>query len=160
MPPPIPMTAEELERLRAELERLKTEGRRQAREELAKARSFGDFRENAEYDEAKRAHAMLEGRIRELGDLLGSAQVVEGAKGDRVTVGATVMAHDLETMEEIRFSLGATGPCDPDAILVTPGSPIGRGLMGKKMLDVVAVDTPLGKRRYKILSVTFPEQGD
>ena len=83
MPPPIPMTAEELERLRAELERLKTEGRRQAREELAKARSFGDFRENAEYDEAKRAHAMLEGRIRELGDLLGSAQVVEAAKGDR-----------------------------------------------------------------------------
>jgi transcription elongation factor GreA len=154
------MTAEEVERLRAELDRLKTEGRRQSREELAKARSFGDFRENAEYDEAKRAHAVLEGRIRELGDLLGSAQVVEAAERDRVTVGATVTAHDLETLEEIRFNLRATGPSDPDTIPVTPSSPIGRGLMGKTMLDVVAVDTPSGERRYRILSVTFPGQDD
>jgi len=158
MPQQIPMTAEELARLRAEFERLKTQGRRQAREELAKARSFGDFRENAEYDEAKRAHAMLEGRIRELGDIIGSAQVVEALEGDRVTVGATVIAHDLETLEEIRFSLRATGPCDPDSILVTPGSPIGRGLMGRKVLDVVAVDTPSGKRQYRILSIAFPGQ--
>lgn len=156
MPEPVLMTAEELERLRAELERLKTEGRRQVREELARARSFGDFHENAEFDEAKRAQGTLEGRILQLESVIGRAKVMERAAADRVAVGATVIASDLETQEKVRFSIRAQGPCEPAAILATPDSPIGRSLMGKRMLDVVEVETPSGKRRLKILSVAFP----
>ena len=67
----IPMTAADVARLEAELEELTTAGRRRVRKDLAKALSFGDFRENAELDEAKRAHSILEGRIADLVQLLG-----------------------------------------------------------------------------------------
>ena len=79
----IPMTAEEVQRLRDELEHLKTTGRRHSREELAKAMSFGDFRENSELDEAKRAHSVLEGRIADLQTLLGRAKVVSAPPPQR-----------------------------------------------------------------------------
>ncbi len=155
MPEPIPMTAQELERLRAELERLKTEGRRRTREELRRARSFGDFRENAEFEEAKRTQATLEGRIAELENVIGRAQVIEGAAADCVAVGALVVASDMETHEEMRFSLRAPGTEGPDAIPVTPDSPIGRSLMGKRPGELVEVETPSGTRRYQVMSVSF-----
>ena len=156
MPEPILVTAEKLERLRAELERLKTAGRRQVREDLARARSFGDFRENAEFDEAKRAQAALEGRIAQLERIVGRAQVVEAGDSPRITVGATVIVSDPETLEQSYFHVQVAGMCEPEAIPVTPQSPLGRALLGKTVLDEVEVETPSGKRRYKIISLTFP----
>jgi transcription elongation factor GreA len=156
MPNPIPMTAEEIERLRAEMEDLKTQGRRRVREELAKALSYGDFTENAELDEAKRARAMLEGRIADLTQILGRAEVVVPGSGSCVTAGATIVACDLETMEEICLSVGLSAASEPAGRLVTPDSPMGRALMGKSVSDEVEVQTPSGTRRYRILSLTFP----
>jgi transcription elongation factor GreA len=155
MPEPIFMTAEEIERLGGELERLKTVGRRHAREELVKARSYGDFRENAEFAEAKRAQSILEGQIKELEGVLGRAQVMAPGAESRVAVGATIIALDLETLEEIRFNMRMAGQSESTGISVTPDSPIGRALMGKEALDEVEVETPTAKRRYRILSVTF-----
>jgi transcription elongation factor GreA len=157
VPARIPMSAEEMGRLRAELEHLKTTGRRRAREELVRARSYGDFRENAEFAEAKRAQAVLEGRIAELEGILGRAQVVESGTDSRVAVGATVVVRDLEAAEEIRFTVRATGHTEPGATVVTPDSPMGRALMGKSPSDEVEVQTPSGKHRYAILSVSFPD---
>ena len=156
MPAPIPMSAEEIGRLRAELEHLKTAGRRRAREELVRARSYGDFRENAEFAEAKRAQAMLEGRIAELGGILGRAEVAESGTTSRVAVGATVVVLDLEAAEEICFTVRASGHSESGATLVTPDSPMGRALMGKSLSDEVEVEAPSGKHRYRILSVSFP----
>ena len=155
MPNPIPMTADEIERLRAELEELKSHGRRRIREELAKALSYGDFTENAELDEAKRARAMLEGRITDLTQILGRAEVVIPGSGSCVTAGATIVACDLETMEEICFSIGLSPASELAGLPVTPDSPMGRALMGKSVLDEVEVQTPSGKRRYRILSLTW-----
>jgi transcription elongation factor GreA len=149
------MTADEVERLRAELEELKSGGRRLVREEMAKAMSYGDFRENAELDEAKRAHAMLEGRIVDLTQMLGRAEVVAPGNGSCVTVGATVVVCDLETMEEDCLSVGVSPASDPSGIPVTADSPMGRALMGKNVLDEVEVQTPSGTRRYKIVSLTW-----
>lgn len=157
MPARIPMSAEEIGRLRAELEHLKTIGRRHAREELVKARSYGDFRENAEFAEAKRAQAVLEGRIAELGDILGRAQVAESGAASRVAAGAMVVVLDLEAAEEICFTMRATGHSESGAILVTPDSPMGRALMGKSPSDEVEVEAPSGTHRYRILSVSFPD---
>lgn len=157
MPAPILMSAEEIGRLREELEHLKTTGRRRAREELVKARSYGDFRENAEFGEAKRAQAVLEGRIAELEGILGRAQVVESGTASRVAVGATVVVSDLDAAEEIRFTVRATADPGPGATVVTPDSPMGRALMGKSPSDEVEVETPSGKHRYRILSVWFPD---
>ncbi|MCJ7821912.1 MAG: transcription elongation factor GreA [Armatimonadetes bacterium] len=155
MPLSIPMSAEEIERLRAELEELKTTGRRRAREELVKARSYGDFRENAEFAEAKRAQAMLEGRIVELGGILGRAQVAEVGAASCVAVGATVVVCDVEAEEEICFEVRAGGHGDPGATVVTPDSPMGQALMGKSPSDEAQVETPLGTHTYRIVSVSF-----
>lgn len=152
----IPMTAEDVARLHAELKELKTEGRRRVRKDLAQALSFGDFRENAELDEARRAHGILEGRIADLVQLLGRAEVVEPGGEARVAVGATVVASDLETQEEICLRVGVAGISETAGSLVTPDSPVGRALMGKGVSDEIEVQTPSGGRRYRLLSVTFP----
>ena len=157
MPEPIFMTAEEIERLQGELERLKTQGRRRAREELVKARSYGDFRENAEFAEAKRAQSILEGQIKELEGVLGRAPVRPPGAVSRVAVGATVVAVDLETLNELRFNMSRAAQPESERISVTPDSPIGRALMGKEALDEVEVETPAATRRYRILSVIFGE---
>jgi transcription elongation factor GreA len=152
----IPMTPENFERLRAELESLQTTERRRIREDLAHAMSFGDFSENAELDEAKRAHSALEGRIAQLEKMISRAEVIDLTQSDQVSVGATVIAADLGTSEEICFLVGVGGHDDGDAIVVTPDSPVGRGLMGKCTQDEVEVETPMGKQRYKILSIEYP----
>jgi transcription elongation factor GreA len=151
------MSAEEIGRLRAGLEHLKTTGRRHAREELVRARSYGDFREKAEFGETKRAQAVLEGRIAELEGILGRAQVAESGTASRVAVGATVVVRDLAAAEEICFTVRATGHAEPGATVVTPDSPMGRALMGKSPPDEVEVETPSGEHRYGILSVSFPD---
>jgi len=149
------MTADEIERLEAELEELKSGGRRRIREELAKALSYGDFTENSELDEAKRARSILEGRIAELTDILSRVEVVVPGLGSCVTAGATVVACDLETMEEMCFSIGLSPASEPAGIPVTPDSPIGRALIGKAVMDEVNVQTPSGTRRYRIISLTW-----
>jgi transcription elongation factor GreA len=156
VPNEIPMTAEDVARLEAELQDLKTEGRRRVRKDLAKALSFGDFRENAELDEARRAHGILEGRIADLIQLLGRVEVIEPGEDSRVAVGATVVASDLETQEEICLCLGMAGTSEVAGLLVTPDSPVGRALIGKAVSDEIEVQTPSGARRYRLLSVTFP----
>jgi transcription elongation factor GreB len=62
----------------------------------------------------------------------------------------------LGTEEEICFRVGVGGHDDGDAIMVTPDSPVGRGLMGKRTQDEVEVETPVGKQRYRILSIEYP----
>jgi transcription elongation factor GreA len=155
VPNEIPMTAEDVARLEAELQELKTEGRRHVRKDLAKALSFGDFRENSELDEARRAHGILEGRIADLIQLLGRVAIIDPGDDSRVAVGATVVASDLETQEEICLCLGMAGT-EVAGLLVTPDSPVGRALMGKAVSDEIEVQTPSGARRYRLLSVTFP----
>jgi transcription elongation factor GreA len=149
------MTADEIERLRAELEELKSQGRRRVREDMAKAMSYGDFRENAELDEAKRARAMVEGRIVDLTQILGRAEVVAPGNSSSVTVGATVVVCDLETTEEACFSIGSSPESEPKGIAVTADSPMGRALMGKSVPDEIEVETPSGTRRYRIVSLTW-----
>ena len=151
----IPMTAEELELLRSELEQLKTEGRRKSRADLAKALSFGDYSENAELDEAKRAHGMLEGRIADLTLLLGRAELVEPGADSCVTVGTVVTAVDLETMESLCFRVGVSGDGQGEEVSVSPDSPVGRALMGKSVSDEIEVQTPSGTSRYRIASLRF-----
>jgi|WetSurMetagenome_2_1015567.scaffolds.fasta_scaffold144300_1 transcription elongation factor GreA len=152
----IPMTPENFERLCAELETLKTTERRQIREDLAHAMSFGDFSENAELDEAKRAHSTLEGRIAQLEKMISRVEVIDLTETDQVSVGATVIAADLGTMEEVCFQIGVGGHDDGEAIVVTPDSPVGKGLMGKRAEDEIEVETPVGTQRYRILSIEFP----
>jgi transcription elongation factor GreA len=151
----IPMTPENFKRLCAELETLKTTERRQIREALAHAMSFGDFSENAELDEAKRAHSTLEGRIAQLEKMISRAEVIDLAESDQISVGATVIAEDLARQEEICLLVGVGNHDHAEAIVVTPDSPIGRELMGKRAQDEIEVETPAGRQKYRILSIAY-----
>jgi transcription elongation factor GreA len=151
----IPMTAVDYKRLKDEIELLKSQERARIREELAQARSYGDFSENAELEMAKQAHSALEGRIKQLEETFERAYVIESTGLAHVAVGATVTAADLETLDEICFNIGANGIHDHDGIVVTPDSPLGKGFMGKAAEDEVEVETPAGKRRYRVVAVEF-----
>jgi transcription elongation factor GreA len=149
------MTAAEIERLENELAELKTQGRRRVQAELAKALSYGDFTENAELDEAKRARSMLEGRIADLTQLLGRAEAVVPGNGETITAGATVVVCDLTTGDELCLSIGLSSTGEASGHPVTPESPMGRALMGKALQDEIEVQAPSGTRRYKIVSLSW-----
>lgn len=154
------LTREGYEKLKQELEHLKTVGRAQSAERIRRARAQGDLSENFEYHEAKRAQAMLEGRIRELQRILEIAQVVEHLPNEDgvVTVGSVVTVEDLEHAEEWTFRIVDTASAavfgaDEEYEHVSAASPVGQALVGKKVGDIVQVETPGGTVDYEILSV-------
>jgi len=156
MPEPIPMVIEEYQRLQARLEQLKTKDRPRARAEVSRTREYGDFRENAEYQEAKRHLSILDGQIAQLEMTLSRAKIVEAREGTRVAVGAMVVVTDLTSGRELRLSVQSNGPCSPPAVAVTPESPLGKALIGKQADEEVEVQTPAGQRRYRVREISFP----
>lgn len=154
------LTREGYKKLKQELDYLRTEGRAQSAERIRRARAQGDLSENFEYHEAKRAQAMLEGRIRELQRILEVAQVVEHLPGENgeVTIGSVVTVQDLEHGEEWTFRVVDTASAavfgaDEELEHVSAASPIGQAIVGKKVGDIVQVQTPDGTVDYEILSV-------
>ncbi|MCS6950161.1 MAG: transcription elongation factor GreA [bacterium] len=155
------LTREGYQKLKQELEYLKTEGRAQSAERIRRARAQGDLSENFEYHEAKRAQAMLEGRIRELQRILEIAQVVEHLPGEEdgaVIIGSVVTVQDLEHGEEWTFRVVDTASAavfgsDEEVEHVSAASPIGQAVVGKKVGDIVQVQTPDGTVDYEILAV-------
>jgi len=154
------LTHEGYEKLKQELEHLKTVGRAQIAERIRRARAQGDLSENFEYHEAKRAQAMLEGRIRELQRILEVAHRTDHLPGEDgvVTVGSVVTVEDLEHREKWKFRIVDTASAavfgaDEEYEHVSAASPLGQALVGKKVGDIVQVQTPGGTVDYEILSV-------
>ncbi len=154
------LTTAGYEKLKQELEHLKSVGRAQSAERIRRARAQGDLSENFEYHEAKRAQAMLEGRIRELQRILEVAKVVEHLPGEDgvITVGSVVTVKDLEHNEEWTFRVVDTASAavlghDEDIEHVSAASPIGQTIVGKQVGDIVQVETPSGTVDYEVLSV-------
>jgi transcription elongation factor GreA len=146
-----PITEQGLVDLKAELERLEGEERRTLAERILRARELGDLSENAEYHAAKDDQAHLETRILKLRQRLRNAQVVEVATGsDVVRFGSTVTFVDEGTGKEQTFTIVGTTEQDLKAGKLSAESPIARALMGAKAGDVVAVDTPGGKRDMRV----------
>lgn len=154
------LTREGYEKLKQELEYLKTTARAQSAERIRRARAQGDLSENFEYHEAKRAQAMLEGRIRELQSILEKAQVVDHLPGEdgEVVIGSVVTVEDLEHQEKWTFRVvdsaaAAVFGADEEYEHVSAASPIGRAIVGKRVGDIVQVETPDGIVDYEILAV-------
>jgi transcription elongation factor GreA len=154
------LTKDGYEQLKRELDRLKTVERAKSAERIRRARAQGDLSENFEYHEAKRAQAMLEGRIRELQRILEVAQVVDHLPGEDgvVSVGCVVTVEDLEHREKWTFRIVDTASAavfgaDEEHEHVSAASPLGQALVGKKVGDIVQVQTPGGIVDYEILSV-------
>ena len=148
------MTPEGLDALRSELERLETEGRQEIAARIKTAREWGDLKENAEYHAAKEEQAHLETRIARLADQLRSAVVVSGgANTGAVEFGSTVEFSDEATGRTQTFTLVGSYEARGGEGKLSNDSPVAKALLGHREGDTVAVPTPRGERRLKILRV-------
>lgn len=153
----IPMSKDGYEKLKAQLDKMKNEDMPRIAEQIAQAREYGDLSENAEYDAAREAQGMLQARINDLQEKLARAMIVDKSTlpTDRVVFGSKVKVIDLDLNDEEVFILVGPGEEDYDQNKILLTSPIGQGLLAKKIGDVVEIVVPRGKLRFKILEIGF-----
>ena len=153
----IPMTPVGFQRLQEELRSLKTDQRPAVIRAIAEAREHGDISENAEYHAAKERQAFIEGRIGEIEDKIGRAEVIDPAKvtGKTVKFGAKVKVIDEDSSQQVAYQIVGTDEADIAQGLLSITSPLARALIGKAAGDQVEVNAPNGMRYYEIVSVKY-----
>ncbi|HVE03019.1 MAG TPA: transcription elongation factor GreA [Rhizomicrobium sp.] len=153
----IPMTAAGFKSLEDEVNHLKNVERHEIIKAIADARAHGDLSENAEYHAAKERQGFIEGRVLELEDQIGRAEVIDVSKlsGSTVKFGATVTLVDEDTDEKRKYQIVGDVESDAKHGRISLSSPIARALIGKGKGDTVEVTTPGGARSYEILKVEF-----
>lgn len=151
----IRLTAEGVRKYEEELEYLKTTGRLEVAEEIKVARSFGDLSENAEYDAAKDKQARMEYRIAELETILRNVVLIDEENLDTnvVNVGTNVKIRDLNRREEIELRIVGSAESEPKSWRISNESPVGKGLLGHSVGDIVDVHAPGGNLRFEILAI-------
>lgn len=149
------LTPDGHDKIEKELERLRTVDRREVAERIRDSKQFGEFSENAEYEDAKMEQAFVEGRIQELSRILQIAQVlnVHEIPVDKIGLGSIVTVKDMNRKEDWEFTLVGSVESDPDSDRISDESPVGQALLGKKAGDVVTVAIPDGRIKYKVLSI-------
>ncbi len=151
----IPMSKEGYEKLKAQLDSMKHDEMPRIAEQIAQARGYGDLSENAEFDAAVEPQGMLQANINDLHNKLSRAFMVDKTTmpNDRVVFGSKVRVLDLDLNEEEDFILVGPGDEDYDQNKILLTSPIGQGLVGKKVGDEVEVPIPRGKLKLKIVEI-------
>jgi len=155
----IPMTPRGYEALKNELNRIRKEDRPKNIQAIAEAREHGDLRENAEYKAAKEEQQFIATRIAELEYKLSEAEVIEVTPGpsDTVVFGATVKLVEIESNEEKQYRLVGLEEADLKSGSISVQSPIGRGLIGHQVGDIVEIKRPAGTVEYEIQKIWFEE---
>lgn len=152
----IVLTPEGLKKLEDELEYLKTQKRKEVSEKIKQALSFGDLSENSEYDEAKNEQAQVEVRIVQVENMLKNVKLIDEDEIDitKVSLGTKVKVLDMEFDEEIEYSLVGSTEANSAEMKISDESPVGRGLIGKSVGDIVDIDAPAGVLQFKILEIS------
>lgn len=155
-PGEIYLTKEGHQKLMEELEFLKTVKRRELSKAIGEARAHGDISENAEYDAAKEAQALNERRIVELEEKLSRGRILddENIPTGEVLIGATVRLKDLNSEEELEYTLVSEIEADYAQGKISITSLVGQGLLGRKENETVEIKAPAGILRYKILKIS------
>jgi transcription elongation factor GreA len=153
---PEQITPEGLAALRAEIAELESTGRAEMAERIKAARELGDLKENAEYHIAKDDQAHLETKILRLNQRLRAARVVDrsGGAADVVAFGSTVAVVDEASGRGNEFTLVGPTEADLKTGRLSAESPVARALIGARAGDTVSVETPGGKRSYRVESVS------
>jgi transcription elongation factor GreA len=153
----VPMTREAYNRIKAEVDRLEQEEVPQIAEKIALARAEGDLRENAEYHAQREAMGLLQAKVNKLKSDLSRASIVDMDKiqKDQVSLGATVLVRDLDYGDEEEFTLVGAGDEDYDSGKYLITSPVGQGLLSKRIGDRVEIDVPKGKLKFEILGIRY-----
>ncbi len=152
----IPISKTGQVKLRDELDRLQQVDRHEVIKAIEVARAHGDLKENAEYHAAKERQGFIEGRIMELKDKLGRAEIIDCTKvnTDKVVFGTVVSVVDLDTDEEISYQLLGPEEADMKNNCISVLSPLGGAMLGKSVGDDVTVKTPGGTRQLEVLEIT------
>lgn len=155
----VPMTQRGYEALKEELQRLKTVERPANVKDIEEAIAHGDLSENAEYHAAKEKQAHIAGRIAMLDDKIARAQVIEtaGQSPDKVRFGATVLLTDVETDDEVSYTIVGEDEADAKKGRISITSPVAQALMSKEVGDEVTVKVPKGVRELEVLEIRFEE---
>jgi transcription elongation factor GreA len=149
------LTYEGLRQLEAELHDLKVNQRKEVAQKIKEAREQGDLSENAEYDAAKDEQRDIEARIEEIDKILKNAEVVVEDEVDvnTINIGCRIKILDMEFDEELEYKLVGSTEANSLRGKISNESPLGSKLIGKKVGDVVSVDTHAGTMQYKILQI-------
>lgn len=149
------MTQEGYDKTVERLNFLKTVKRQEVANKIAEARSYGDLSENSEYDIARDEQASVEAEIFDLENKLKSAEIIDTKKinTNNVGVGCRVSITNIKTQQSFEYTIVGDTDSDPLNGKISNASPIGSGLMGKKVGDVAAIKTPAGIVQYKITKI-------
>ncbi|MDT0678430.1 transcription elongation factor GreA [Autumnicola musiva] len=148
-------TAEGLKKLRDELNQLKDVERPKASEAIAEARDKGDLSENAEYDAAKEAQGLLEMKISKMEEIVANARVIDESQLDtsKALVHSFVKIKNQTSGAEMKYKLVAQSEADLKSGRISVDSPIGKGLLGKKVGDTAEIEVPNGTMKFEILEI-------
>jgi transcription elongation factor GreA len=151
------VTQETFDKMREELQRMKSIDRPAASRAIAEAREKGDLKENAEYDAAKEAQGMLESKIKQLEVAVSNAKIVDTSTIDtsKVTILTKVTITNLATKKSVTYQLVGEKEADLKAGKISASSPIGKGLIGKKIGDTAEVQAPNGVMKFSIDNITI-----
>ena len=151
------LSREGMEKLKDELNYLKSTERPKIINQIAEARDKGDLSENAEYDAAKEAQGLLEARIARLESELSKSRVLDEKNIDLSTAKllTTVKIENIQSKQKMSYTLVSESEADLKNKKISISSPIGRGLMGKKVGEIVDISVPSGVIKFKILDITI-----
>ncbi len=150
------ITPDGWKKLRDELHRLKTVERQEVIKLIEYARSLGDLSENAEYETAKQRQSFIEGRIQEIEDRLGRAEVIDPEKitaRDRVVFGLTVTVEDIDSGDIKKYKLVGEDESEPEDGFISVTSPVGSALIGKRVDDEIQVRVPGGIKEFLVINI-------
>jgi transcription elongation factor GreA len=153
----VPMTPRGYEALKTELKRLKSVDRPANIKDIEEAIAHGDLSENAEYHAAKEKQAHIAGRMAMLDDRIARAQIIDnaGQDPDKIRFGATVRVSDLESDEEVVYTIVGEEEADAKQGSISVTSPVARALMSKEVGDEIQVKVPKGLREFEVLGIRF-----
>jgi len=154
-----PMTLFGYEKLQAEVKDLKEVKRPQVVKDIEDALEHGDLKENAEYHAAKEMQKNIDNRLADLQNILGNSQIVNPSElaHAKVSFGSTVVMTDMDTEEELTYTIVGGCESNPDMGLISFGSPLAKQLLGKEEGDEVKVRLPGGEKEYEIDEVKYQE---
>ena len=151
------MTEEGLANLKKELEQMTNVERPAISQQIAEARDKGDLSENAEYDAAKEAQGLLEMRIARLEDMIANARIIDESKIDtsQVQILNKVKIKNTKNNQQVEYMLVSESESDIKNGKISVATPIARGLLGKKVGDVVDIKVPSGLMSFEILEISL-----
>lgn len=151
------VTQEAFDQMKSQLQHMKTVERINASKAIAEAREKGDLKENAEYDAAKEAQGILESKIAQLESIVASSRVIDASQIDtsKASILTKVTITNLSTKKQLTYQLVSEKEADLKVQKISINSPIGKGLLGRKVGEEVEIIIPAGKLKFKIDNISI-----